>query len=156
MSLNFNFTNVVYYQNNYSELYVKYNSFGEEYEDLNPEAKSIVFSTMMIGIGTITKANASEFYGRCKFLEKIDNFYLYSSFDEYDQIVLNYATPEIIQKYVGLITNVSFVSTSEWLKNIYKNQRRFSDSSFAESMPLSDAKTYVKYHNMYYKERCNK
>lgn len=149
MSLNYNFSNVKHYQSDFDSLYVKYSQFGSEYEDLNPEAKSIVFSTMSVGIGTITNANASEFYGRMKFLEKVDDLYLYSYVDDLSNTIeYQYVTVDIINKYIGLSTNVSFESNAAWLDNRYKR-----DKKFESCMSKSDAKVYIKYHAMEYKER---
>lgn len=149
MSLNYSFGNVKHYQSNFDSLYVKYSQFGSEYEDLNPEAKSIVFATMSVGIGTITNANASEFYGRMKFLEKVDDLYLYSYVDEStNTIEYQYVTTEIINKYIGLSTNVTFESTTFWLDTRYKR-----DKKFESCMSKADAKVYIKYHAIEYKER---
>jgi len=151
MSLNYNLSNVKCYQQDFSKLYVKYTQFGSEYEDLNPEAKSMVFATVMVGIGTITDSNASDFYARYKFLEKIDGTYLYSYLGESGDLEDQYVTTDIVNKYIGLSTNVSFESNTSWLDRIYKR-----DKGLESRISKSDAKVYIKYHSMEYKERFSK
>lgn len=148
MSLNYNLSNVKYYQEDFSKLYVKYTQFGSEYEDLNQEAKGMVFATVTVGIGTITNSNASEFYARYKFLEKIDETCLYSYLGESGDWEDQFITADIVNKYIGLSTNVCFESNTLWLDRIYKR-----DKKLLSRISKSDAKVYIKYHSMEYKER---
>ena len=43
MPLTWNVKNVKYYQDNLDELYVKVEEFGQEYEDVNAQTKTIIF-----------------------------------------------------------------------------------------------------------------
>lgn len=148
MPLTWNVANVKYYQDNLDELYIKAKEFGEEYDDVNPETKMIIFSTMAIGIGNLSEENAPEFYGRFKVLEKLDDFYL-TAYSRDGQIVKNYITPAIVHKHIGLVTNVSWESTTAWTSRTAKNDR-FNKTSIDYS--AKDLRSIIAFYSLEYKE----
>jgi hypothetical protein len=92
-----------------------------------PMTEVFIWQTMSVGIGRITEENAPEFYARLKMWEAIvgDLFqrrntetgkweYVGVSFDD-------------VKKRIGLSTNVTTISRSEWLKSVSKYISREAD-----------------------------
>lgn len=148
MPLTWNVKNVKYYQDNLDELYVKVEEFGQEYEDVNAQTKTIIFATMALGIGNLSEANAPEFYGRFKVLEKLDDFYITSHYDG-EKLVKNYITPAIVHKHIGLSTNVGWESTTAWTTRTAKNDRfRSTDIKYS----AKDLRSIISFYILEYKE----
>lgn len=129
MTLDWNTTKVKYFNENPDELWVTYRKgTTEEYSDVNAETKALIFGTMAIGIGNLKFNNASDFYARWKIMEKYDNLYLYSQFVYRedgtceDGLQYTYLTPDVVMKHLGLSTNVSYVSRTEWIKRYVKHR----------------------------------
>lgn len=148
MALTWNVKNVKYYQENVDSLYVKVEEFGQEYDDVNPETKMIIFSTMAIGIGNLSEVNAPEFYGRFKVLEKLDDFYL-TSYVKDGELIKNYITPEIVHKHIGLVTNVGWESTTAWTSRTAKNTRFRQTEMKYEA---KDLRSIIAFYSLEYKE----
>lgn len=128
MSLNWDATKIQYFKDNPDELYSEvYAGFGDEtntYTDLNVETKSLVFGSMGIGIGSITKSNYLDFYARWKVIEKFDSsFYVYATFVGNEKIY-HHLTLDVVKKHIGLSTNVGFESATKWAQRISKNWLR--------------------------------
>lgn len=69
-----------------------------------PVTQGLIFSTMGVGLGSITEANEAIFYARQYIWNKLNGFPPY--------------TPEQIHSYVGLKTNVSDETQAAWQKRI--------------------------------------
>lgn len=116
MPLVWNTESVKYFSENPDELWVTYNKgTSDEYSDVNPETKSLIFGTMSIGINSIKYSTAPDFYARWKILEKYVHHYLYHIYQngEFEYV---YLSPDILRKHMGLSTNASSRSLSEWLE----------------------------------------
>lgn len=121
MSLNWSTQKVKYFNDNPSKLYVKISEGSpNEYEDVNPETKGLIFGAMAVGFGIITKDNASEWYARWKMWEKYERFTLYSTFKEDGTCESIYLTPEVILKHIGLSMNVVDETRLNWIKRFIK------------------------------------
>jgi hypothetical protein len=79
---------------------------------LRPETKSLIFATMVVGIGRITEGNAAEFYARLHAFERLNGTYL----TEQGKNV--YLTPEDVRRHIGLTTNVANETRAKWLKRV--------------------------------------
>jgi len=87
----------------------------------------MVFATMATDIGKVTETNAAEFYARYCIARKITG----------DEILL---TPAMIQRRIGLTTNVVTKSFTQFLKawgdSQLRQYRRAYDKALATKQPL--------------------
>jgi hypothetical protein len=83
--------------------------------------EALALSTMVIGMGQITSANAKEFYTRIKILEGAMGSIAYWKADETTPKENILITPEDIFARIGLFTNVSDMTKSKFLNHIYNN-----------------------------------
>lgn len=151
MTLNWSTERVVYFKNNPDDLWVEHeSSIQGKYTDVNAETKSMIFGSMAVCIGNITEANAKEWYARWKILEKYDNLSLTTSFVDGEWID-NYLTPQIVQKHIGLSTNVNYVKSSEWATRIVKQYVRNKID-----ITVQEVKSLLTVFALDYKEKINK
>lgn len=75
---------------------------------LNPVTEALIFNTMAIDIGNITKDNAAEVYARTKILESVNGCLLIKEGKD------SPITIEDITAHIGLWCNVSFKPRKEW------------------------------------------
>lgn len=123
MTLNYDITKIAMYKDNYDEAYQEYKQFGETYTDVKPFLKGLIFSGGMVALGSITFKNVGEWYARLKLCEEMYSAYLTSKFDEdQDKWVNVPLEAKEIVKYIGLKTNHSTVTRSQWTKNVKRNQ----------------------------------
>jgi len=92
--------------NNWSEL-----KEGAEWS----KTEALIFSTMTIGMNTITDTNANEFYARIKILEGVIGSFVYIDGDDY------FFTPADIQRRIGLHTNGSSDTRTKFLGRMLRN-----------------------------------
>lgn len=76
---------------------------------LNGITKSLIFATIPVGFGTITEANAKEFYTRLSAWERLYGATCYNG-DGSDRFI----TREDVTKHVGLSTNASDKTTRQF------------------------------------------
>jgi hypothetical protein len=80
--------------------------------DLNPVTTTIIFGTMITGIGELTEQNAPEFYARLHLAEQLRGPLAYNGHGEPITI-----TPQYVKGHIGLKTNVFPKETrAAWLK----------------------------------------
>lgn len=118
MPLVWNTEKVRHFSENPDDLWVTYGKgTHEEYQDVNPETKSLIFGTMSVGINTISFKTAADFFARWKILEKYVNQYVYYNYidGKYDYV---YLSPSILIKHFGLTTNASTSKYTDWLERI--------------------------------------
>jgi hypothetical protein len=103
MSLNWSIEGI----KDYKELLVKGVDKDGEFEHTNPVTDGLVWMTMIVDIGRITEENWKEFYLRVKMYEALKGRYFY----DYE------VTPELIQRHIGLATNVT-TSKVTWNRKV--------------------------------------
>lgn len=138
MTLNWSTQKVKYFKENPDKLYSVYNAnTPDEYEDLNAITKTLVFGTMIVGIGNLTYSTAPDFYARWKFYEHHDNLYLSKTYEdgEWKEILL---TPEILVQHIGLSTNVSNLNDKEWLAKTIDSYKRTGDYTDMTAKTIKD------------------
>jgi hypothetical protein len=86
---------------------------GERY--LNPVTDTLIWGTMIVGMGSITAKNWKKFYYRISFMEKMVGAYRYSQVRG-----PIYLTPKDIQDHIGLHTNAVTETEAKWLKRVYE------------------------------------
>ena len=81
---------------------------------LNPVTECLIFMTLGVGIGRITKDNADEFYARVNFTETVNGEVLIRA--EVDGVrptgLAARITPAEVKAHIGLSTNASFKDES--------------------------------------------
>lgn len=78
---------------------------GEQY--LHPVTNALIWWTMAVGIGRITKENAGEFAVRVQMLQQLD-----------ETPSEAHVTYEQVKAHVGLVTNVSNETRAQFLKKV--------------------------------------
>lgn len=142
MSLDWSVKEVKYFQDNPDELWVTfYKGTKEEYTDVNVVTKSIIFSTMMLGIGTINWQNCPDFYARWKVYEKYDGLYLYEKYNE-GKKEKHYLKPTDVVRHMNLTTNVGNTPENEWCKKVSENLKD-RPSDFTIQASASEIKNYL-------------
>ena len=123
MPLSYDISKIEMYKDNFDIAYQEYQQFGEKYTDVKPRLKGLIFAGGMVALGSITYKNVSEWYARLKLCEEIYSAYLTSEYvketDNYENKPLE--AKELV-KYIGLITNHSSITRSQWVKNVKRNQ----------------------------------
>jgi hypothetical protein len=100
MSLDFNLSGI----KNYEQVcYVRNERGGLEFA---PATESIIWATMLVDMGTITRKNVHEFWGR----------YVAMSMDS-----APYFSRADVYNHIGLTTNVHTVTRAAFLKKVSKN-----------------------------------
>ena len=147
MPLTWNASEIQYFKDNPDEIWIKAESFGEEYDDVNYETKGLIFGSMATCIGSITEAKAPEFYARWKVLEKFDNFNMFSKWNEETKQIEDVPlSPEVIAKHINLSMNVSYISTTQWVTNLLKRNKEINLSS-------KEIKAFLVVYELEYKEK---
>jgi len=77
----------------------------DEDDMMYADTQSIIFTTMALGMGSITKENWLEFYARMNILERIHGF--------------NPIPPQRLKEHIGLTTNVNYEPRGEWLRRYF-------------------------------------
>ncbi len=91
MPLNYDLTKI----NNFEELLNESNQLKQPYN-------TIVFATMIVGMGEITEKNYNKFYNRLNVVERINGAFLRDSVTRNE----TYIQEEDIKRMIGLKTNV--------------------------------------------------
>lgn len=86
---------------------------GDRLVRLSTVTETLIFMTMAVKLGSITKANADDFYARLKIIEKLDGPFMWKMED--GKKVDRYFTPEDVQAHIGLACNVTNESFTKFL-----------------------------------------
>jgi len=111
---------------NYEEVCFSTNENGEDI--LNPRTEALIWLTMAVDMGKITKENAADFYARVSFYESLFNPLL-SSFEDGKQ-VYHPITPQDVKNHIGLSTNVAKDTDAAWRKRVFNNFVRDARAKF--------------------------
>jgi hypothetical protein len=89
------------------------------HENVRGDIQAFIFLGGAVGYGRITGANAADYYGRVKAVEAMSQSpMMYEWNDEGRQPL--YLTPAMLDEMVGLSTNHSTYSLTEWANRAYK------------------------------------
>jgi hypothetical protein len=89
-------------------------------EDEKVTYNSLIWATMAVGMNTITEANAREFFARASFVEKVNGAYRVS------QDGPLYFTPEDVLRFIGLRTNATPMTITQFRKNMWESHTRWN------------------------------
>jgi len=123
MPLNYDISDIAMYKDNFDEAYTEYTQFGDTYKDVKPFLKGLIFAGGMIGLGSITYRNVSEWYARLKMCEEMYHTYLTTEYVEEEDTYKNKPLDaKDLVKYIGLHTNHSNLTRGVWVKNVKRYQ----------------------------------
>jgi len=120
MTLDYNFSKVKKYIGN-EDAWIETTSFGEKGFDIEPVMKGLIFGGGMVGLRSITYGNVSEWFARLKICETLLDTSLTRRWTEDNEIENVPLTKEVLVGYIGLSTNHSERSRTEWVKNFKRN-----------------------------------
>jgi hypothetical protein len=103
MPLNYDLTKI----NNYEELLNDSNQLKEPY-------KTLILSTMIVGLGEITEKNYVQFYNRINIIERISGAYLWDSETKNP----SYVEQDDIKRMIGLKVNVANQTKAKFISTI--------------------------------------
>jgi hypothetical protein len=135
MSLNWNLENI---QDHKTVCWIE---TGETFDDgtkkvrMNPVTETLIFMTMAVKLGSITKTNADDFYARLKLIEKLDGPFMTDSEGK-----ARLFTPEDIAAHVGLACNVTSETFAKFLgtfRDQHKSLKRQYLRQTAEAQKVS-------------------
>lgn len=114
--------------------------------DWHPVTHYLMFATMSVGMGEITKQNAPEFFRRIAILQRIEGPAI-SYRDHLDGSTTKiYLTLEDITNHIGLRTNVNQWSKAEFNKKMLERLERNALSSYVDD---SAHKRVAEHHERY-------
>lgn len=91
--------------------------FFDESDRMRPETESVIWHTMYVGIGEITKDNVQEFWDRSCFVERLSR----------DGGTVPFFTREFLEKMIGLRTNVTRWTRTQfnrhWVDSFWEQRR---------------------------------
>lgn len=122
MSLNYNLGRIAQFKDNFDLAYQDYNGIGGVYTDVKADLKQLIFASMMISLNEITYKNVSEWYARLIVAEEINNVNIWEKW-EGDELVKVPVEPKLLIQYLGLSTNSTNRSRSEWVKIMLQNNK---------------------------------
>jgi hypothetical protein len=122
MSLNYNLGRIAQFKDNFDLAYQEYNGIGGTYTDVKADLKQLIFASMMISLNEITYKNVSEWYARLIVAEEINNLNIWEKW-EGNELVKVPVEPKLLTQYIGLSTNSTVRSRSEWVKVMLRNNK---------------------------------
>lgn len=89
---------------------------------MNPVTHALIMSTMGVGMGSITEANADEFAWR---LDLYQHWFGALLVDVEDgEFTAHVVSPAEVRQHIGLHTNVSLETRARWLKRMSEDHYR--------------------------------
>jgi hypothetical protein len=122
MSLNYNLGRIAQFKDNFDLAYQEYNGIGGTYTDVKADLKQLIFASMMISLNEITYKNVSEWYARLIVAEEMNNLNIWEKW-EGNELVKVPVEPKLLTQYIGLSTNSTVRSRSEWVKVMLRNNK---------------------------------
>lgn len=89
---------------------------------MSPVTHALIMSTMGVGMGTITEANADEFAWRLDLYQHMYGALLVDVVDE--EFVAHVVSPDEVRQHIGLRTNAALETRVKWLKRITEDHFR--------------------------------
>ena len=122
MSLNYDLSKITQFKNNFDLAYQEYKGMDGTYTDVKRDLKQLIFSSMMISLNSITYKNVSEWYARLLVCEEVYSMNVFETW-EGNELVKIPIEPKLLTQYLGLATNSTNRSRSEWVKTMIKNNK---------------------------------
>ena len=122
MSLNYDLSKISQFKDNFDLAYQEYKGMDGTYTDVKRDLKQLIFSSMMISLNSITYKNVSEWYARLLVCEEVYSMNVFETW-EGNELVKIPVEPKLLTQYLGLATNSTNRSRSEWVKTMIKNNK---------------------------------
>lgn len=122
MSLNYDLGKIEQFKDNFDLAYQEYNGIGGKYTDVKADLKQLIFSSMMISLNQITYKNVAEWYARLIVAEEINKVNIWEKW-EGNELVKIPIEPKLLTQYLGLATNSTNRSRSEWVRIVLQNNK---------------------------------
>ena len=122
MSLNYDLSKISQFKDNFDLAYQEYKGMDGTYTDVKRDLKQLIFSSMMISLNSITYKNVSEWYARLLVCEEVYSMNVFETW-EGNELVKIPIEPKLLTQYLGLATNSTNRSRSEWVKTMIKNNK---------------------------------
>ena len=122
MSLNYNLGKIEQFKNNFDLAYQEYNGIGGTYTDVKADLKQLIFASLMISLNSITYKNVAEWYARLIVSEEIHKVNVWEKW-EGNELVKIPIEPKLLTQYLGLATNSTNRSRSEWVRIVLQNNK---------------------------------
>ena len=106
---------------------------------LHPVTNSLIWATLIIGMGSITEKNHKEFHLRCLDLQKADGYQPLTEISDGDGELRTF-TYEEVKAHIGLKTNVTFIGQAKWRHMVYERVRN-NWSTVKQNKNIKDATT---------------
>jgi hypothetical protein len=85
--------------------------------DMNPVTHVLIFSTMTVGLGEISRKNIDEFVARYRIIERLDGPFLRDGEGK-----ARFVTDVEFLAHIGLRTNVSNETRAQWTSRMFGNK----------------------------------
>ena len=122
MSLNYDLSKILQFKDNFDLAYQEYKGMDGTYTDVKRDLKQLIFSSMMISLNSITYKNVSEWYARLLVCEEVYSMNVFETW-EGNELVKIPVEPKLLTQYLGLATNSTNRSRSEFVKTMIKNNK---------------------------------
>ena len=122
MSLNYNLERIAQFKDNFDLAYQEYKGMDGTYTDVKRDLKQLIFASMMISLNYITYKNVAEWYARLLVCEEIYIMNVFEKWEGNDLIKVPVEPKDLVQ-YMGLSTNATNRSRSEWVKIMLQNNK---------------------------------
>ena len=122
MSLNYDLSKITQFKNNFDLAYQEYKGMDGTYTDVKRDLKQLIFTSMMISLNYITYKNVAEWYARLLVCEEIYIMNVFEKWEGNDLIKVPVEPKDLVQ-YIGLSTNSTNRSRSEWVKIMLQNNK---------------------------------
>ncbi len=143
MPLTWNIGEIAMYKDDTSIAYIEREEGGQKYYDLVPVTKTFIFWGGAVAIGEIKESNAAEYYGRSKAIEEITGRSFMEEWKKDEngnwQPFDLFMTMNDVKSHIGLSTNHSTRTLSEWVNNFIRNNKSVSPEA-------KSVKAIVNYH----------
>ena len=140
MSLNYNLGRIAQFKDNFDLAYQEYNGIDGTYTDVKRDLKQLIFSSMMVSLNEITYKNVAEWYARLLVCEEVYKMNIFEKWDG-DELVKIQIEPKSLTQYLGLSTNSTNRSRSEWVKAIIQNNKDIKYTSTTLTSKLRKLET---------------
>ena len=107
---------------------------------------ALIWLTMAVDMGKISDTNIGEFYARTKVWEAVTGAMITKHNKDTDTLEDYFLTFADIHKRIGLVTNVSNVTTTNWFKRI---TRVMTENRFGTTNRISNNKMKAVYYTAY-------
>lgn len=102
-------------------------------EILNPVTEVLIWLTLSTGIPQVTDKTAPEFLARVRMVEATYGAVLHDR-DSCGNLIDKHITAKDVQNHIGLSTNASTLTKTEFVRNLYKSLLSRTTSEFERLM----------------------